>query len=526
LEQEQITGMDLKTTNRTSLETPLLAFLAMLFGVVLLRSAWITEDAYITLRTVANFINGYGLTWNIAERVQAYTHPLWMLALSALYFFTHEAFYTTLVLSLACSLGAFILVAKMAPRLNLATIAGLCVLLFSKAFIDFSTSGLENPATHLLLAAFLLIFLGQEGSFEAKKIFWLSFLAGLATLNRMDTALFFAPAIIYILIRQRSWSTLKWMLIGFLPFILWELFSILYYGFPFPNTAYAKLGNDLSRIDLLEMGYLYFMNSLHWDPISLPIIGTAMWLAFTSGSWREKTVSLGVGLYLLYVLWIGADYMSGRFFSAALLVAVVLFNRRFSSVSLAGGIIVLAFVFTFGFISPTPTLTSIDDASFSTGRTDINGIADERSFYYQPSSLLYDKAKTIEPYHDWVFKGLQLKADGTRVQPLLNIGFTGYFAGPSVYIIDRLALADPLLAHLPPIPKTTVVMGHFERAIPDGYFQSVKYNENRLTDPNLALYYDKIRLLTRAPLFSWDRLAAIWFMNTGQYDYLLKSYKP
>jgi arabinofuranosyltransferase len=47
--------------------------------------AWLCDDAYITFRTVDNFIHGYGLTWNVAERVQAYTHPLWMLLLSGVY---------------------------------------------------------------------------------------------------------------------------------------------------------------------------------------------------------------------------------------------------------------------------------------------------------------------------------------------------------------------------------------------------------------------------------------------------------
>ena len=518
--------MHSKTSPKTTLETPVLFFLTALFGVVLVRSAWITEDAYITLRTVDNFINGYGLTWNVAERVQAYTHPLWMLVLSALYFFTHDAFYTTLFLSLACSVGAFLLVIKMMDRINLATLAGLCVLFFSKAFIDFSTSGLENPATHLLLAGFLLVFLLPDQVFGGKKVFWVSFMAALATLNRMDTFLFFLPALIYILIKERSWATVKWMALGFSPFILWELFSIIYYGFPFPNTAYAKLNTSLIRKDLLEAGYLYFMNSLHWDPITLLVIGTSLGLTFVQGTWRERMVSLGVSLYLFYVLWIGADYMSGRFFSAALLAAVVLLNRRFRGVSLSGGLILIVFIVMLGFISPTPTLTSIDDASFSTGRTDINSIADERSFYYQPSSLIYDKRKTIEPFHDWVFRGLQLKAEGVKVQPLLNIGFAGYFAGPRLYIIDRLALADPLLSRLSPIPTDNFFAGHFERAIPDGYFESVKYNDNRLKDPNLALYYDKIRLLTRAPLFSWERFVAIWEMNTGKYDYLLSNYKP
>ncbi|MDB4977741.1 MAG: hypothetical protein JWN48_6082, partial [Myxococcaceae bacterium] len=59
-----------------------LGALVVLFGLVL-RSAWVTEDAYITLRTVDNWVHGFGLRWNTDERVQGYTHPLWMLLLSA-----------------------------------------------------------------------------------------------------------------------------------------------------------------------------------------------------------------------------------------------------------------------------------------------------------------------------------------------------------------------------------------------------------------------------------------------------------
>ena len=39
------------------------------FALVLIRTAWVRDDVYFTLRTVDNFINGYGLRWNIAERV-------------------------------------------------------------------------------------------------------------------------------------------------------------------------------------------------------------------------------------------------------------------------------------------------------------------------------------------------------------------------------------------------------------------------------------------------------------------------
>ena len=53
-----------------------------LFLVVVFCGAWLCDDAYISFRTADNFVHGYGLTWNVQERVQAYTHPLWLLLFS------------------------------------------------------------------------------------------------------------------------------------------------------------------------------------------------------------------------------------------------------------------------------------------------------------------------------------------------------------------------------------------------------------------------------------------------------------
>ena len=90
-------------------ETFLLAILVIIFAIVIIRTAWICDDAYITFRTVDNFVNGYGLTWNTAERVQVYTHPLWMFLLSAFYFFTHEIYFTSISISIALSLFVVII---------------------------------------------------------------------------------------------------------------------------------------------------------------------------------------------------------------------------------------------------------------------------------------------------------------------------------------------------------------------------------------------------------------------------------
>src|SRR5882672_12056666 len=45
--------------------------------------AWACDDAFITFRVVAQFLEGHGPVFNIGERVQVFTHPLWFMALAA-----------------------------------------------------------------------------------------------------------------------------------------------------------------------------------------------------------------------------------------------------------------------------------------------------------------------------------------------------------------------------------------------------------------------------------------------------------
>ncbi|MFZ5979170.1 MAG: hypothetical protein ACOYVF_00925, partial [Candidatus Zixiibacteriota bacterium] len=84
----------------------ILIILITLLGLIIVRHAWVCDDAYITFRTVDNFINGYGLTWNTDERVQGFTNPLWMLVVSFFYLFTGEIYFTVLLLSIILSLLA------------------------------------------------------------------------------------------------------------------------------------------------------------------------------------------------------------------------------------------------------------------------------------------------------------------------------------------------------------------------------------------------------------------------------------
>ncbi|MEM9695561.1 MAG: hypothetical protein AAGA56_23655, partial [Myxococcota bacterium] len=75
---------------------------ASAIGYIVARDAWLGDDAYISFRTADNFIHGHGLRWNVAERVQAYTNPLWLFLVIPLYALSGNVGLSALALSGAC----------------------------------------------------------------------------------------------------------------------------------------------------------------------------------------------------------------------------------------------------------------------------------------------------------------------------------------------------------------------------------------------------------------------------------------
>ena len=89
-----------------------------------------------------------------------------------------------------------------------------------------------------------------------------------------------------------------------------------------PNTAYAKLATGIPSLELARQGGLYLLNSLRWDPLTLAVIVAAVLWAVAARRVAAIAVALGIVLYLLYVVRIGGDFMSGRFLTLPLLAAV------------------------------------------------------------------------------------------------------------------------------------------------------------------------------------------------------------
>ena len=500
------------------------------FIVILLRNAWVAEDAFITFRVVDNFINGFGLRWNVIDRVQIYTHPLWLLLMIPARIFTGEVYYSSIFLSLILSVATVLLIIFGFARSKVAGLAMVVLLASSKAFVDYSVSGLENPLTYFLLALFLFVYLENEMSI--KTLFYLSLVASLASLSRMDVVLFVLPVLLLGVWKLPGKKALLAVVLGFAPFLFWSFFSLIYYGFVLPNTAYAKLGHNLPQIEMLRQGFYYYIDSLNLDPITLFVIGTGLVAPFVLGQRKLYPVVMGVFMYLLYVVRIGGDFMSGRFFTAPFLVAVIIL--LVGNVNLSrrvwGGLVFAVFIFSIQW-ERSPLWSDAGYADVVGNQVIRQSIADERGYYYDTAGLLNAHVGYPMPHHSWAHDGRERRKRGPGVYSLINIGYFGYFAGPESHIVDVYALGDALMARLP-LSETYYDswsgdnwrIGHYPRDIPVGYIQSLETGQNVIEDRNIAEYWEHLRVVVRGKVWSVERLIEIWKINTGSYDYLIEAY--
>lgn len=479
--------------------------------VVGLRTAWVSDDAEITLRSVLNFVHGYGPNYNIDERVQAYTHPLWFLIVSLLGLSGINVFIIVIGLGIACTLVVIALLFRISwsPWLAAALVG---VLVFSKAFVDYMTSGLENPLSHVLVLAAILMGIR---ALAATATLWdplLAFLfVGLLFLSRPDLPLLLAPLAVVVLLRtplpwRRRWLT---VIPGVVVVLAWMTFSTIYYGFPFPNTAYAKLGVGISHFELALQGLRYLVDSLTRDPITLLAIGAAIVLAVAGRRIVDLAIAAGILLYLGYIVWIGGDFMSGRFVTAPLVASVAILARvvltRTTAMSLGALGVLLAVI--------GAPRTLLSDGSYSNKDFGPWGVTDERGFYFDAMGLIAPEGSHFDDDPGWP-AGL---GGVTDVEAGCGkLGWIGISRGPSVHVVDSCGLADAFIARLPRKPSEGWRAGHFERAVPAGYLTSVRLGENHLVDPELHAYYDKIQLIVRGDIWSPERWQAIFDLNLGR----------
>ncbi|MFA5632445.1 MAG: hypothetical protein WC997_13100 [Porticoccaceae bacterium] len=506
-----------------------LVIFAVIFMWSFLHYAWLTEDAFINFRVIENVREGYGLVWNQGERVQVYTSPLWMLITTIVSLMTGELFYTVIGLSL-CLMTALLLVLYRLSNKNVLVFLPVAVLLLtSKSIRDYSTSGLETPLLALGVGLFAYVWCKKKG--RKYHTFWFFLLASVCLLIRHDSIVLTLPFLVqhaFFSFRPLGSARLKAVLLQIflaaLPFVAWTVFSLVYYGIPVPNTARAKI---VSGFDGVSQALHYFEFMQHFDPAVYVIAGITLLSAWILRDKCLIPLASVVGLFVVYMCYIGGDYMAGRFFVGPVILCGFLLAFMVSNFvgsqsaaiapsSTIGRLQVLVLLVAL-LVYGTFGLTARNNTEFNYPRF-VNGIVDERGFYYRSldlGSLIFSDVG-----HPWRTQAEaaneEFKGRGGIVI-VRNIGLFGLYVDNGVYIVDRFALSDPFLAAFPTCVGETRI-GHFERSVPVDYIRSLQSGSNQFTQPVVRQYYDDVVLMTRGDIFSFERFRALLRINTGFYS--------
>jgi arabinofuranosyltransferase len=480
--------------------------------VVGIRTAWVSDDAWIVFRVVEHLWSGHGLRYNIDERTCVFTSPLMMLVLAASRGVTSNLAAASMAVGLLCWTAAVYTINAPLARDAKSAFVGGAVMLCSKAATDYATSGLENALGYLVVA--WLIVLARSGAPPLRVVL----IATILSLVRLDLALLSAPVAIWGFVgaNRNGRSRALW---GLTPLIVWEVCSLVYFGTLTPNPALAKLGAGIPIGMRLDSGVSYFVHSLVADPITLTTVAVGIVFGFVTPG-VTRPLAIGLTAYLVYVLAIGGDFMSGRFFAVPLVAAVatihIALNDWTSTVS--------ARVYLFAGAAAACSLLHPSNPVFANSTykaepgsflTEWHGIADERAIYYPHTGLLNTWSR--EPASPGGAGGPTLE-----VELVSAAGFSGYTSADNVIIVDWYAIVDPLRARLPARADRPQRVGHYTRFLPPGYLESRSDGEPRLEDPALAELFVHLRHVHSGPLFTRERWLDIWRLNTGALDDLVQ----
>jgi arabinofuranosyltransferase len=477
----------------------LLALGGVFFLIVLVRTAWLSELSYLTLRTIEHAATGHGLRWNVSERVQVFDHPLWMLLLLAGRGLAGESYFTTFVISLALSGTTAALVLRSAARAE-GIVLGTVMLSLSWAVVAYSTSGLEGPLAHLLVVSFCLISLSER----PRSMRTMALLAGLSALTHVSTLLITAPVLIAAHIRAQHGTRERAGTIVVLagaPVLLWTVFATFYYGTPVPTPVIAEWNEAAGIGSRVHAAARMFGFVLREDPITLTIVIAALTVGLGDDS-RTRPLAWGVVSYILVLaLWAG-DGMPGRWLALPCLVSALMILRHPGIER--HGVFPAAVAASLG-LAAVPSLATIQsDVRFGTG-SQVTDSRDPRVRDYRATGLLLDIRQWYPPHHPEATRGGVAWRDTNRVKTSPHPAYFGFAAGYGVHVVDRTGRTDPLLARLPADAATVFPAGAVRR-VPDGYESSLPNTDNRIADPALAAYYDRVRWVTRGPLLSGWRI--------------------
>ncbi|MBW8875304.1 MAG: hypothetical protein JF614_10110 [Acidobacteria bacterium] len=398
--------------------------------------AWGSDDAYISYRYAQHLASGQGLVFNPGERVEGFSNLLYVLLLAPAAALVPPArlYAVSAGLNLLFAAAALVLLYRFTRRrlgsFAAAIVAGLFAL--GPSVWVAVASGLETPMVLLLqIGTWILVEQAVEegGARERRAVAGLCLVAAVLVLARVDG--FIAPmlAAAFLTLRGRWRSAFAVAGSALATFGALTLWRLAYYGWPLPNTYYAKMTSTLGM--RLEAGGEQLLTILLGTGL---VIALAGFVIAGVRSWKVLPfpVLFAAGS-LGYYLYIGGDLFYDRF-------VVVLFPM--------GAWLLLALALQSGSRRAVAALAVLLAAA------QLVPLGTDPRFHYRLHK--YDRWVTLGQFLGREQRGAVLAVDGAGKVP--------YFS--NLRTIDMLGLADVHIAHRQADARGYFWAGHAKSDLP------------------------------------------------------------
>ena len=297
------------------------ARLALALTPALLLYAWwvrglnyIQDDAYISYRYVANYLNGDGLVYNIGERVEGITNFGWVILMSLAGSLGFDYILVSRLLGFACGgvlLWTTLLIAReiLGDEFRRTGVAAVYIVAVNLSLAYWAAAGLETACFASLAMGALYLFLKRSRLLSAVLV--------LSVWMRPEGALL---AILFVVIEallERRFPRYAFGhgLLAFTLSLPYVVFKIAYYGSILPNPFYAKTGFDVGQLlhGLQYTGMFLADYGLYGLPLLIPA------LFYRRLNRAARAVWIFGGLYVLYITFIGGDVLEVHRFYVTLL---------------------------------------------------------------------------------------------------------------------------------------------------------------------------------------------------------------
>lgn len=289
---------------------------ATLYALFVARYRLLADDAFISFRYAGNLANGLGLVFNPGERVEGYTNFLWAVLMAGVLRAGLPVEQMANLLGVASGGVLLVLVVRLGARRSgisnpfvwIAPVA----LAANRTFCAWSTGGLATMPFALLVFAGLVRF-GAERDRRDEKPWGSATLLAIASLLRPEGPLFAALCGLSLAgdalyTRRRSPAALgRWVAVYAPPVGAHLLWRWVYYGYPLPNTFYAKVSGIW-----LDQGaaYLGLFARDHWLVWLCPLLAFGV---LRTRDFTTRLLAVALGSWALYLLAIGGDRFEYRF---------------------------------------------------------------------------------------------------------------------------------------------------------------------------------------------------------------------